>query len=70
MKLRPSMLVHVDFSFSERLHVCFTYSSVIPTCMIVAGFSRHCQPLTNEWRAVKDGCSMILSYTSLLSYLQ
>jgi hypothetical protein len=36
--------------------------------MLEANSSRHeCQPVTNEWLAVKDGFSVILTYTSLLS---
>jgi hypothetical protein len=39
--------------------------------MVEASSSRHeCQPVTNERLAVKDGCSVTLAYTSLLSYVQ
>jgi hypothetical protein len=39
--------------------------------MLESSSNRHeCQPVTNEWLAVKDGCSVILAYTSLLRYVQ
>jgi hypothetical protein len=39
--------------------------------MLESSSNRHeCQPVTNEWLAVKDGCSVILAYTSLLNYVQ
>jgi hypothetical protein len=62
----------LTFSFSEREKDSVLVSPIASNrYMLESSSNRHeFRPVTNEWLAVKDVCSMILAYTSSLSYVQ